>query len=171
MELADSEARKAAVEAALAQPHQLTHALEPPGQRRSPRRSPSLPSEVAAPVQLLQRHDKHHKKHRREAAEREDRLEARLLRTPSTATVGYRIGAAAKEFRPLEGEHLRNFLNEQGPATTGDRRLGPHQPGRRHPLASTPQKPPPRLRGEHHPQRQPPWTGRPWWRASRPNTR
>ncbi len=41
---------------------------------------------------------------RRESAEREARLEARLLQTPSNASVGYRIGAAAKEFRPFEGK-------------------------------------------------------------------
>ena len=39
-----------------------------------------------------------------EAAEREARLEARLLQTPSATSVGYRIGAAAKEFRPFEGK-------------------------------------------------------------------
>jgi hypothetical protein len=39
---------------------------------------------------------------RREAAEREARLEARLLRPSSP--VAYRIGAAAKEFRPFEGK-------------------------------------------------------------------
>jgi hypothetical protein len=41
---------------------------------------------------------------RREAAEREARLEARLLRTPTTTAGAYRIGAAAKEFRPFEGK-------------------------------------------------------------------
>jgi hypothetical protein len=40
----------------------------------------------------------------REAAAREARLEARLLQTPSTTSFGYRIGAAAKEFRPFEGK-------------------------------------------------------------------
>jgi len=52
---------------------------------------------------------------RREAAEREERLEAciaerearveaRLLQNQPTASVGYRIGAAAKEFRPFDGK-------------------------------------------------------------------
>jgi hypothetical protein len=41
---------------------------------------------------------------RREAAEREARLEARLLQAPSTNSGGYRIGTAAKEFRPFEGK-------------------------------------------------------------------
>jgi hypothetical protein len=41
---------------------------------------------------------------RREAAEREARFEARLLHTHSTTSIGYRIGAAAKEFRSFEGK-------------------------------------------------------------------
>ena len=36
---------------------------------------------------------------RREAAERETRLEARLLQTTSITAGAYRIGAAAKDFR------------------------------------------------------------------------
>ena len=143
-EIAELDARKAAAEAALAQSHQRTHALEresadnlgispspsPPCGRRSPRRSPSPPSEVAALLQLFQqqqqqaadreqrreeRRDEQRREDRREAAEREERLEARvaerearlearLLQTPSPASVGYRIGAAAKEFRPFEGK-------------------------------------------------------------------
>jgi hypothetical protein len=85
---------------------------------------------VAALVQLFQqqqqqaadreqrreeRRDEQRREDRREAAEREERLEARiaerearlearLLQTPSTASAGYRIGAAAKEFRPFEGK-------------------------------------------------------------------
>ena len=154
-EIAELDARKAAAEAALAQSHQRTHALEresadnlgispspsPPCGRRSPRRSPSPPSEVAALLQLFQqqqqqaadreqrreeqaadrehrreeRRDEQRREDRRETAEREERLEARvaerearlearLLQTPSPASVGYRIGAAAKEFRPFEGK-------------------------------------------------------------------
>ena len=157
-EIAELDARKAAAEAALAQAHQRAHALEresadnlggsprssPPRGRRSPRRSPSPPLEVAALLQLFQRQqqqaadreqqaadreqqaadreqrreerrDEQRREDRREAAEREERLEARiaerearlearLLQTPSTASVGYRIGAAAKEFRPFEGK-------------------------------------------------------------------
>ena len=71
------DARKAAAEAALAQSHQRTHVLElesadnlgasrspsPPCKslRRSPRRSPSPPSEVAAltDMQILQRQQQH----------------------------------------------------------------------------------------------------------------
>ena len=41
---------------------------------------------------------------RREAAEREARLEARLLQIPPSPSVGYKIGAAAKEFRSFEGK-------------------------------------------------------------------
>ena len=145
-EIAELDARKAAVEAALAQSHQRTHALErestdnlgasrspsPPceGLRRSPRRSHSPQSEVAALMQLFQqqqqqaadreqrreeRRDEQRREDRREAAEREARLEARLaerearvearlLQNPSIASVGYRIGSAAKEFRPFEGK-------------------------------------------------------------------
>ncbi len=62
-----------------------------------------------------ERRDEQRREDQREAAEREERLEARiaerearlearLLQTPSTASVGYRIGAAAKEFRPFEGK-------------------------------------------------------------------
>jgi hypothetical protein len=40
---------------------------------------------------------------RREAAERETRLEARLLQTTSTPAGAYRIGAAAKDFRSFGG--------------------------------------------------------------------
>ena len=67
-ELAELDARKAAAEAALAQSRHRTHASEqgsaansggspspsPPRERRSPRRSPSPPSEVAALLQLFQ---------------------------------------------------------------------------------------------------------------------
>ena len=80
----------------------------PPRERRSSRRSPSPPSEVAALLQLLQqqqqqaadreqRHEEQRREDRREAeaqrredrreaAEREARLEARLLQTPTTAS-------------------------------------------------------------------------------------
>jgi sRNA-binding protein len=62
-----------------------------------------------------ERREEQRREDRREAAEREERLEARiterearleahLLQTPSTASVGYRICAAAKEFRPFEGK-------------------------------------------------------------------
>ena len=68
-EIAELDARKAAAEATLAQSHQRTRALEresadylgtsprssPPRGRRSPRRSPSPPLEVAALLQLFQR--------------------------------------------------------------------------------------------------------------------
>jgi hypothetical protein len=40
---------------------------------------------------------------RREAAERETRLEARLLQATSTPAGAYRIGAAAKDFRSFGG--------------------------------------------------------------------
>ena len=120
-EIAELDARKAAAEAALAQAHQRAHALEresadnlggsprssPPRGRRSPRRSPSPPLEVAALLQLFQRQqqqaadreqqaadreqqaadreqrreerrDEQRREDRREAAEREERLEARI---------------------------------------------------------------------------------------------
>jgi hypothetical protein len=120
-EIAELDARKAAAEAALAQSHQRTRALErestgdlgaspslsPPRERRSPRRSPSPPTEIAALLHLFQmqqqqvadqnREDDHRREDqrredRREAAEREERLtdriaerearlEARLLQT------------------------------------------------------------------------------------------
>jgi hypothetical protein len=48
--------------------------------------------------------DEQRREDRRGAAEREARLEARLLQTPYTVSVGYRIGAPAKEFRPFEGK-------------------------------------------------------------------
>jgi hypothetical protein len=62
-----------------------------------------------------ERRDEQRREDRREAAEREARLEARLaerearvearlLQNPSIASVGYRIGSAAKEFRPFEGK-------------------------------------------------------------------
>ena len=94
----------------------------PPHERCSPRRSPSPRSEVAALMQLFQlqmqqaadreqRYEEQRREDRREAAElrreaaeREARLEARLLRTPTTTAGAYRIGAAAKEFRPFEGK-------------------------------------------------------------------
>ena len=136
-EMAELDARKAAAEAALAESHQRTRAWEresagnlgtspspsPPRARRSPRRSPSPTTEVAALLQLFQMQQQQaadqrreeRREDRREAAEREERLEARiaerearlearLLQTPSTASVVYRIGAAAKEFRPFEGK-------------------------------------------------------------------
>lgn len=132
-ELAELDARKATVEAALAQSRPRTHTLEresagslgaspspsPPRERRSPRRSTSPPSEVAALMQLFQmqmqqaaedrreaaqRHEEQRREDRREAAEREARLEARLVQIPSTSPGGYRIGVAAKDFRPFEGK-------------------------------------------------------------------
>jgi hypothetical protein len=140
-EIAELDARKAAAEAALVISHQRISAFErestnnlgaspsrsPPHARRSPRRSPSPPCEVAALLQLFQqqqhqaadqehrREERREEQRRREAAEREERLEARLaewearlearpLQTPSTASVGYRIGAAAKEIRRFEGK-------------------------------------------------------------------
>jgi hypothetical protein len=48
--------------------------------------------------------DAQRREDRREAAEREARLEARLSQTPPAASVGYKIGAAAKEFRSFEGK-------------------------------------------------------------------
>jgi hypothetical protein len=79
---------------------------------RSPRQGPSPPSEVATLLQLFadqRREDRREaaeqrREDRREAAEREARLEARLLQAPSTNSGGYRIGTAAKEFRPFEGK-------------------------------------------------------------------
>ena len=137
-EIAELDARRELVEAALAQSHQRTHALEresagniraspsPLREGRSSRRSPSPPSEVAALMQLFQqqqqqaadreqRHEEQRREDRREAAEREERLEARaaerearlearLLQTPPAASGGYRIGSAAKEFRSFEGK-------------------------------------------------------------------
>ena len=98
----------------------------PPRNRRSPRRSTSPQAEIAALMQLFQlqmqqaadreqrheeqaadreqRHEDQRRADRREAAEREARLEARLLQTPSTTAGAYRIGAAAKDFRPFEGK-------------------------------------------------------------------
>jgi hypothetical protein len=127
-EIAELDAKKAAAEAALSQSHQRTRALErestgalgvspslsPPRERRSPRRSPSPRTEIAALLHLFQmqqqqaadqrREDDHRseeqrREDRREAAEREERLtdriaerdaslEARLLQTQSIATVG-----------------------------------------------------------------------------------
>ena len=131
-EIAELDARKAAAEAALAQSHQQNRALErasagnrgaspslsPPRERRSPRRSPSPPTEVAALLQFLhmqrredeqrredqeqrreERREEQRREDRREAAERDERLEARtaerearlearLLQTPSVASVG-----------------------------------------------------------------------------------
>ena len=48
--------------------------------------------------------DAQRREDRREAAEREARLEARLLQIPPSPSVGYKIGAAAKEFRSFEGK-------------------------------------------------------------------
>ncbi len=127
-EIAELDARKAAAEATLAQSHQRTHALErasagsgapklpslsPPHERRSTRRSPSRHScnfSTTTSSKQLPRNNTA-RNTARNNAERIDmrlqsgrkRLEAHLLRTPPTAPVGYRIGAAAKEFRPFEG--------------------------------------------------------------------
>jgi hypothetical protein len=68
-------------------------------QRREDRRDAAAREERLEARQEAQRRED-----RREAAEREARLEARLLQTPSTTSGGYRIGAAAKEFRPFEGK-------------------------------------------------------------------
>ena len=48
--------------------------------------------------------DAQRREDRRDAAEREARLEARLLQIPHSPSVGYKIGAAAKEFRSFEGK-------------------------------------------------------------------
>jgi hypothetical protein len=56
-------------------------------------------------------------------------------------------------------EHLRNFLNEQGLATTGNLSLAASSARA---AATTPQDPSPRLRGGHNPHLHPPWTRRQW---------
>jgi hypothetical protein len=92
-EIAVLDARKAAVEAALAQSHQRTHALErestdnlgfsrsfsPPCEslRRSPRRSHSPQSEVAALMQLFMRQQQQAADREQQAADREQRREER----------------------------------------------------------------------------------------------
>jgi hypothetical protein len=66
---------------------------------------------------------------------------------------------------------LLNFLNEQGPATTGDLSLGTSSARAAVSTGHEAADPSLLLWGGHHPQahRPPPWTRRPWWRASRPN--
>jgi hypothetical protein len=78
---------------------------------------------VPALLQLFQRREEQREEQRREErredrreaaareerlearfAEREARLDARLLQPPSLTSVGYRIGAAAKDFCPFEGK-------------------------------------------------------------------
>ena len=109
-ELAELNARKAAAEAALAQSHRrdresagnlgASPSSNPPRERRSPRKSPSPPAEVAAFLQILQiqqqmqqqqaadqrreenrreeRREEQRREDRREAAERAERLEERV---------------------------------------------------------------------------------------------
>jgi hypothetical protein len=76
-----------------------------------------------------------------------------------------------KAFFAARREHLRNFLNEQGPETTGDSSLGSSSARAAVSTGIDTAELPTSLSGGHHPHRQPPWTGRPWWRASWPNTR
>jgi hypothetical protein len=75
-------------------------------QRREDRREAAAREEQAAEQRREDRREAAAREDRldREAAAREARLEARLLQTPSNTSGGYRIGAAAKEFRPFEGK-------------------------------------------------------------------
>jgi hypothetical protein len=97
-EIAELDSRKAAAEAELAQSHQRTRALErestgalgasgssslsAPRERRSPRRSPSAPTEIAALLHLFQMQQQQAADQRREddhcseEQRREDRHEA-----------------------------------------------------------------------------------------------